>query len=124
MSINFMKVHQPNLPHPDFVHKSMAKTKFADSIVEADTRIGHVLDKIRQLGLDKNTYVFWTTDNGAWQDVYPDAGYCPSAATRAQTGKGETAFRPWPGLRSSRGPGTTTSSGASTTWPPSLLWRG
>src|SRR5262249_28741717 len=26
MSINFMKVHQPNLPHPDFVHQSMPKT--------------------------------------------------------------------------------------------------
>src|SRR5262249_6586944 len=22
MSINFMKVHQPNLPHPEFIHKS------------------------------------------------------------------------------------------------------
>jgi arylsulfatase A-like enzyme len=88
MSINFMKVHQPNLPHPDFVHKSMAKTKFADSIVEADTRIGHVLDKIRQLGLDKNTYVFWTTDNGAWQDVYPDAGYTPFRGTKGTDREG------------------------------------
>jgi arylsulfatase len=88
MSINFMKVHQPNLPHPDFIHKSMAKTKFADSIVEADTRIGHVLDKIRQLGLDKNTYVFWTTDNGAWQDVYPDAGYTPFRGTKGTDREG------------------------------------
>jgi arylsulfatase len=37
MDINFMKVHQPNLPHPD---KSPSKSKFSDSIVEADTRIG------------------------------------------------------------------------------------
>src|SRR5499427_4111028 len=88
MSVNFMKVHQPNLPHPDFIHKSMSKTKFADSIVEADTRIGHVLDKIRQLGLDKNTYVFWTTDNGAWQDVYPDAGYTPFRGTKGTDREG------------------------------------
>ena len=53
MSINFMKVHQPNMPHPDFEHKSMSK----------------------------NTYIFWTTDNGAWQDVYPDAGYTPFRGT-------------------------------------------
>ena len=71
MSINFMKVHQPNMPHPDFIHKSLSKSKYADSVVENDTRIGRVLDKVRELGLDKNTYVFWTTDNGAWQDVYP-----------------------------------------------------
>jgi len=88
MSINFMKVHQPNLPHPDFVDKSMAKTKFADSIVEADTRIGHVMDKVRALGLDKNTYVFWTTDNGAWQDVYPDAGYTPFRGTKGTVREG------------------------------------
>jgi arylsulfatase A-like enzyme len=74
MSINFMKVHQPNMPAPEFQLKSLSKSKFADSVVENDTRIGRIMDKVRALGLDKNTYVFWTTDNGAWQDVYPDAG--------------------------------------------------
>ena len=82
MSINFMKVHQPNMPHPDFVHKSMSKSKYADSVVENDTRIGRIMDRLRELGLDKNTYVFWTTDNGAWQDVYPDAGYTPFRGTK------------------------------------------
>ena len=53
ININFMKVHQPNLPHPDFIDKSLSKSKYADSLVEADTRIGHVVDKLRALGLDK-----------------------------------------------------------------------
>lgn len=88
ININFMKVHQPNLPHPDFIHKSLSKSKYADSVVEADTRIGHVIDKIRQLGLDKNTFVFWTTDNGAWQDVYPDAGYTPFRGTKGTDREG------------------------------------
>jgi arylsulfatase A-like enzyme len=88
MSINFMKVHQPNLPHPDFIHKSLSKSKYADSLVEADARIGHVVDKVRQLGLDKNTYIFWTTDNGAWQDVYPDAGYTPFRGTKGTVREG------------------------------------
>jgi arylsulfatase A-like enzyme len=88
MSINFMKVHQPNMPHPDFIHKSLSKSKFADSIVENDTRIGRVVDKVRALGLDKNTYVFWTTDNGAWQDVYPDAGYTPFRGTKGTVREG------------------------------------
>ena len=35
MSINFMKVHQPNMPHPDYIHKSLSKSKYADSVVEA-----------------------------------------------------------------------------------------
>jgi arylsulfatase A-like enzyme len=88
MSINFMKVHQPNMPHPDFIHKSLSKSKYADSIVENDTRIGRVVDKVRALGLDKNTYVFWTTDNGAWQDVYPDAGYTPFRGTKGTVREG------------------------------------
>jgi arylsulfatase len=88
MSINFMKVHQPNMPHPDYVHKSPSKSKYADSVVENDARIGHILDKVRQLGLDKNTYVFWTTDNGAWQDVYPDAGYTPFRGTKGTVREG------------------------------------
>jgi len=88
MSINFMKVHQPNLPHPDFIHKSLLKSKYADSLVENDARIGHILDKVRAMGLDKNTYVFWTTDNGAWQDVYPDAGYTPFRGTKGTEREG------------------------------------
>ena len=88
MSINFMKVHQPNMPAPEFEHKSMSKSKFADSVVENDTRIGRIMDKIRALGFDKNTYVFWTTDNGAWQDVYPDAGYTPFRGTKGTVREG------------------------------------
>jgi arylsulfatase len=88
MSVNFMKVHQPNLPAPEFEHKSLSKSKYADSVVENDTRIGRILDKVRALGLDKNTYVFWTTDNGAWQDVYPDAGYTPYRGTKGTVREG------------------------------------
>jgi arylsulfatase len=88
MSINFMKVHQPNMPAPEFEHKSLSKSKYADSIVENDTRIGRMMDKIRALGLDKNTYVFWTSDNGAWQDVYPDAGYTPFRGTKGTLREG------------------------------------
>jgi len=88
MSVNFMKVHQPNMPAPEFIHKSISKSKYADSVVENDTRIGRVLDKVRALGLDKNTYVFWTTDNGAWQDVYPDAGYTPFRGTKGTVREG------------------------------------
>jgi len=88
MSINFMKVHQPNMPHPDFVNKSSSKSKYADSVVENDTRIGRIVDKVRALGLEKNTYVFWTTDNGAWQDVYPDAGYTPFRGTKGTVREG------------------------------------
>jgi arylsulfatase A-like enzyme len=88
ININFMKVHQPNMPAPEFEHKSLSKSKYADSVVELDTRVGHVMDKLRELGLDKNTLVFYTTDNGAWQDVYPDAGYTPFRGTKGTVREG------------------------------------
>ena len=111
-----MKVHQPNMPHPDFIHKSMSKSKYADSLVENDTRIGRVMDKVRALGLDKgNTLVFWTTDNGAWQDVYPDAGYTPFRGTKGTVREGGNRVPAiaWMPGRSRPDRGTTTSSAAS-----------
>src|SRR3974377_373953 len=76
------------------------KSKFADSVVENDTRIGRIVDKVRALGLKKNTYIFWTTDNGAWQDVYPDAGYTPFRGTKGTVREGGSrvpAIAVWPG---------------------------
>ncbi len=100
ININFMKVHQPNLPAPEFEHKSMSKSKYADSVVELDTRIGNIMNKLRELGLDDNTLVFYTTDNGAWQDVYPDAGYTPLRGTKGTVREGGNrvpAIAIWPG---------------------------
>ena len=100
INVNFMKVHQPNIPAPEFEHKSISKSKFADSMVELDTRVGHVMDKLRELGLDKNTLVVFTTDNGAWQDVYPDSGYTPFRGTKGTEREGGVrvpAIMAWPG---------------------------
>jgi arylsulfatase A-like enzyme len=100
INVNFMKVHQPNLPAPEFEHKSLSKTKYADSIVELDARVGDLLKKLDVLGLSNNTVVFFTTDNGAWQDVYPDAGYTPFRGTKGTVREGGNrvpAFVRWPG---------------------------
>ncbi|HRW15229.1 MAG: arylsulfatase [Rhodobacteraceae bacterium] len=100
INVNFMKNHQPNLPHPDFEHKSISKSKYADSVLELDTRVGNVLAKLDELGLADNTVVFYTVDNGAWQDVYPDAGYTPFRGTKGTVREGgnrvPTMVR-WPG---------------------------
>ncbi len=100
INVNFMKVHQPNMPAPEFIHKSMSKSKYADSVVELDAHIGMLMDKLHELGLDKNTLVFYTTDNGAWQDVYPDAGYTPFRGTKGTVREGGSrvpAIAIWPG---------------------------
>jgi arylsulfatase A-like enzyme len=100
ININFMKNHQPNLPAPEFEHKSLSKSKYADAVVELDTRVGRIMDKLRKLGLDKNTLVFYTVDNGAWQDVYPDAGYTPFRGTKGTDREGGNlvpTIAVWPG---------------------------
>ncbi|MBB4297447.1 arylsulfatase [Rhizobium leguminosarum] len=100
INVNFMKVHQPNMPAPEFEHKSLSKSKYADSIVELDTHIGRIMDKLRETGMDRNTLVFYTTDNGAWQDVYPDAGYTPFRGTKGTLREGGNrvpAIAVWPG---------------------------
>ena len=100
INVNFMKVHQPNMPAPEFEHKSLSKSKYADSVVELDTHIGRIMDKLRETGMDRNTLVFYTTDNGAWQDVYPDAGYTPFRGTKGTLREGGNrvpAIAVWPG---------------------------
>ncbi|TPW33110.1 arylsulfatase [Martelella alba] len=100
INVNFMKNHQPNLPHPDFIGKSISKSKYADSVVELDSRVGNILDKLDELGLADNTLVFYTVDNGAWQDVYPDAGYTPFRSTKGTDREGGSrvpAIVRWPG---------------------------
>jgi len=100
INVNFMKNHQPNLPAPEFEGKSISKSDYADAVVELDTRVGNVLAKLDELGLADNTVVFYTVDNGAWQDVYPDAGYTPFRGTKGTVREGgnrvPTMVR-WPG---------------------------
>ena len=100
MAVNFMKVHQPNMPHPDYIEKSMLKSKYGDSLHELDARVGRIMDKVRALGIAENTLVIFTTDNGAWQDVYPDAGYTPFRGTKGTCREGGArvpALAWWPG---------------------------
>ncbi len=39
---------------------------YGDVVEEIDHNVGRVLDAVRRLGLEKNTYVLFTSDNGPW----------------------------------------------------------
>ena len=88
VSLNFAKNHQPSIAPPKFKGKSAAKSPYADGIVELDAHIGEILAELRKLGIADNTIVIWTADNGAWQDVYPDAGYTPFRGTKGTLREG------------------------------------
>ena len=56
-------VHSPLLPSKDFVGTS-TKGKYGDFIKELDHSTGRILNAIRDAGIDDNTLVVFTSDNG------------------------------------------------------------
>jgi arylsulfatase A-like enzyme len=73
----------------------------ADGMVEHDAMVGQILDKLKELGLDKNTIVMYATDNGAEKFGWPDGGTSPFRGEK-NTGW-EGGFRvpcliSWPGV--------------------------
>ncbi|MFV1968987.1 MAG: sulfatase-like hydrolase/transferase, partial [Pirellulaceae bacterium] len=61
----------PNMPHTA-LHASAAfrgKSKrglYGDVVEEMDYHVGRILDTLRQNGLEEDTYVLFTSDNGPW----------------------------------------------------------
>jgi arylsulfatase len=47
---------------------------YADGMVEHDRQVGQMLDKLKELGLEENTIVMYSTDNGAEAFTWPDGG--------------------------------------------------
>jgi arylsulfatase len=90
MYVAFMKLHNPNNPAPEWKGKSHL-SPYLDALMELDANTGKIMDAIKQLGIDQNTIVLWTADNGPWIDAYPDAGFTPFRAAKGTTFEG--AFR-------------------------------
>jgi arylsulfatase len=47
---------------------------YADGMVEHDRQVGQMLDKLKELGMEDNTIVMYSTDNGAEVFTWPDGG--------------------------------------------------
>jgi len=100
MYLCFLKVHNRNNPSPRRKGKSPRGGNYLDSLMELDDNSGQVVQAIRDLGLAENTLVVWTTDNGAWIDAWPDAGYTPFRGMKGSSfegGFGVPAIAWWPG---------------------------
>ncbi len=64
-------IHAPRLPHPRF--RGSTKLGYrGDNVVQLDWFVGEVTQKLKDLGLEKNTMVIFSSDNGP---VYMDGGY-------------------------------------------------
>lgn len=56
--------HVPRVPHPRFVGKSGMGAR-GDAILEADWCVGEILNKLKEKGIEENTLVLFSSDNGA-----------------------------------------------------------
>ena len=78
------QIHFPTLPHPDFAGKTGAGD-VGDAMADMDHNVGLVLEAIKRLGIENNTLVIWSADNGAemrrpWRgSAGPWRGYYNSA---------------------------------------------
>jgi arylsulfatase len=57
------QLHFPTLPHRDFEGASK-HGDFADSLIEMDSRVGEIVDSIKENGLVDNTVFIFASDNG------------------------------------------------------------
>jgi arylsulfatase len=74
---------------------------YPDGMVEHDGMVGQLLDKLKELGLDQNTIVMYSTDNGAEKFTWPDGGQSPFRGEKNTNWEGgyrvPCAIR-WPGV--------------------------
>jgi arylsulfatase len=74
---------------------------YADGMVEHDGHVGEVLAKLKALGLDQNTIVMYSTDNGAETFTWPDGGttmFRGEKNTQWEGGYRVPAMIRWPGV--------------------------
>lgn len=81
----------PNMPHvPLFASKDFSgkspRGLYGDVVEELDWAVGEVLKTLREEKLDKNTLVFFTSDNGPWLTFFEHGG----SAGPLRDGKGST----------------------------------
>lgn len=58
--------HLPNFPPPAFAGKSKTAGAYGDSVIEVDAIVGRIMAALKSNGLNDDTLVIFTSDNGPW----------------------------------------------------------
>ncbi len=95
-----------SMPHvPLFVSDKFRGTQpqglYGDVIAEIDWSVGRVLNELKEQGLDENTLVIFTSDNGPWLSYGDHAGsaapFREGKGTMFEGGMREPCIMRWPG---------------------------
>ena len=64
----------PNMDIPAYCPQEEPKAHFAALITRLDKQVGEIIEKLKELGIDNNTIVIFTSDNGAHAEggIHPD----------------------------------------------------
>ncbi|NJB84286.1 arylsulfatase A-like enzyme [Lewinella marina] len=75
----FFMYYAPNFPHvplyaSEAFEGSTRRGLYGDVVEELDWSVGQILDRLRQHGLEENTIVVFTSDNGPWTTQDEEGG--------------------------------------------------
>jgi arylsulfatase len=102
---NTTAIHVWSHPQNKYLQQAVEEGRAEQDVVRAkmlehDAQVGSILKKIKDLGVEDNTIVIYTTDNGYELIFWPDGGYAPFRGEKGTTWEG--GFRAplmvrWPG---------------------------
>jgi arylsulfatase len=102
---NSTAIHVWSHPNPKYVQMAVDEGRAETDVVRArmiehDEQVGTLLQKLKDLGVNDNTIVIYTTDNGNELMFWPDGGYAPFRGEKGTTWEGGVrvpCMLQWPG---------------------------
>jgi len=88
--LSYHEAHIPIFTSKEFEGVSR-RGRYGDMMVQMDSSVGQVIDKLKELQIDNNTLVIFVSDNGAW--VEAKEPFSPEGASEFGVGGSNGPFR-------------------------------